>query len=169
MAVGAAGTVLVTSNAGASWSTLTPATGQQLDAVTMVSATLGWASGTGGVILTYGPGASAVADFGAGNNWSLGTNAFGACLETTSGGALGGAGNSAWTVAGSGNCTSALNANWYPIVATAVTSGAKIAAVPGGPTVTAVANLRFGFRAGSAQAPGIYGAPIILEVAAPNV
>jgi hypothetical protein len=111
--------------------------------------------------------ALAIDDYSVGTaDWSTG-NAFGACLQTVAGGAAGG-GLNGWTVAGAGNCTTALTANWQPIAANTSLSGAKVAAVAGAGTTTAQVTLRFGMRAGSSQSPGSYMAPVVLEVIAPN-
>lgn len=99
-----------------------------------------------------------------GADWSSGTDSFGACLHTVVGGATG-----AWPVAGTGNCTTGLLTNWNPIVATSGTTGSKIALSSSAGTQTAQANLRFGFRSASNQPPGTYQAPVVFEVAAPNV
>jgi uncharacterized delta-60 repeat protein len=107
-----------------------------------------------------------VNDYGVGGDWSAGTHAFGACLESAAGGAVGGGANG-WTVAGAGNCTTALTANWNAIVPTSATAGAKVASTPTG-TTTGVANLRFGLRIGTADPPGGYIAPILIEVLAPS-
>ena len=110
--------------------------------------------------------ATPIADFSAGaNNWS--TAHFGACLQTATSGASGGAGVSGWTVAGVNNCTTALPANWNPVVATAATGGAKVAAALA-PTATAQVTLRFGFRSTASQAAGTYVAPLVFETIAPN-
>ena len=100
-------------------------------------------------------------------NWTEGSNMFGACLETATNGATGGAGVGGWTVAGDNNCTTG-SAAWNPIAATAGSTGSKIAAVTPGPDDNAAVSLRFGFKAASNQAPGTYTAPVVFEVIAPN-
>ncbi len=87
---------------------------------------------------------------------------FGACLETAPGTSSVG-----WTLAGTGNCTSALTANWTAI-AQARTSPTAVLARTAGPG-TGTVNLRFGLRTSGSQRAGTYAASVVFEAVAPGV
>jgi uncharacterized delta-60 repeat protein len=118
-----------------------------------------WAAGSQDFMLGKLGGANALADYA--GTWGGASSAFGACLHTVGGGA-----SSVWTLAGSGNCTSALTANWAAIPVSAGVPAAKVATSPSG-TTTATASLRFGVKLATGQSPGSYVAPITFEVVAP--
>jgi uncharacterized delta-60 repeat protein len=114
----------------------------------------GYAGGTW-AFARYGQGAG-VTDWA--GSWGAGS-LFGVCLHELAGGAL----PSAWALAGTGNCTTAIDANWNALPTTAV-KVAQLAA-----SGTATATLRYGFKPALNQPPGRYMAGITYEVAAPNV
>jgi hypothetical protein len=101
-------------------------------------------------------------------DWTTGASEFGACLETTSAGASGGAGVSGWTVAGDNQCLTTLPANWNAIPATSALPAAKVAAATVANTTGATVTMRFAVRTALNQAPGLYLAPLVFEVIAPN-
>jgi hypothetical protein len=89
------------------------------------------------------------------NDWDQGTNMFGACLRSLSGGTAG------WTT--NATCPSSDGAYWNDVPATPE----KVANTATTGTITA--NFRFGLRTASNQPPGAYIAPITFDVIAPNV
>ncbi len=94
------------------------------------------------------------------SDWASGANTFGACLRGV------GAGTTAdWTVDADASCTAADTDPWNAIPSVSGAAG-RIATAASG-VGTASINLRFGFRSGATQAPGIYEAPITFEVVAP--
>lgn len=104
-----------------------------------------------------------IADFVGGTaDWVTGTNVFGACLRSVTGGASTDAGS--WTAdTVDADCADGNTDPWRGVPATAE----KVAVSAASGTTTAQANLRFGMRAGSSQAPGSYFAPVAFEVVAP--
>jgi hypothetical protein len=107
-----------------------------------------------------------LADYAAGTaDWSAGTTTFGACLRAVSAGAA--TDVSTWSATGS--CTTVNADPWHPVVTTSADPNAKVAKVVGPGVINARADLRFGSRTTSSQAPGTYVAPIVLEVDAPNI
>lgn len=116
---------------------------------------------------------------GAGDrDWSSSTtttNMFGACLRSTENGAI--TDGSTWTPDASTIVDEpAVNADcgdgdadpWRPILTAGGAVGSTVARSPSG-TDTARVNLRFGVRTLVSQAPGTYGAELVLEVVAPAV
>lgn len=98
---------------------------------------------------------NSIADYS--GTWAAGS-AFGACLHTTDGGST-----PTWSLAGTGNCTAALTANWNAVPTTSTTIATRAAAGTGTST------LRFGLRPDSTQTPGDYHAHLSFEVVAPSV
>ncbi len=91
-----------------------------------------------------------------------GASGFGACLETATGVAA-----TDWTLAGPGNCTAALTANWSPIAVDASGGSARIATTASGGSGTL--GLRFGLHTGNNTPAGSYAANIVIEAVAPAV
>ncbi|MCW2925337.1 MAG: uncharacterized protein JWM98_2741 [Thermoleophilia bacterium] len=91
--------------------------------------------------------------------WAAAGSRFGACLETLS------AGVPTWSVAGAGNCTTAVTANWKGIATSSAGPSALVASTTSG---TATASLRFGAQVALAQTRGSYVAPLEFEVLAPG-
>ncbi|MCW2972935.1 MAG: A-macroglobulin complement component [Thermoleophilia bacterium] len=98
------------------------------------------------------------ADYGGGATWNTGSNAFGACLESTAGGLAAG-----WTVDGGGSCTASDSDPWNG-VPTASGAASLIATSNFGAT-DAVARVRFGLRGGASMTTGAYAAPLTIAVA----
>lgn len=94
-------------------------------------------------------------------DWVNGTDVFGACLHGLSNA------TASWPLAGAGNCSTALDANWRGVVASQGSAGAKVASAATGAT-NASAAFRFGLRTASSQPPGMYTAVVAFEVVAPN-
>ena len=169
--VGAGGVIKTTTDSGATWTTQTSGTSNDIRAIRVIGNGTRWLAGlTGTVLKSTAPSVPNYDDdnIGSDYNWTEGANMFGACLETATNGATGGAGVGGWAVAGDNNCTTA-SAAWNPIAATSASSGAKVAAVTPGPTATAAVTLRFGFKTSGTQEPGVYEAPLVIQVVAPNV
>ena len=124
--------------------------------------------GAGGYIGTLSPSPAAglqVADFASpASDWDSGgtSTMFGVCLQAVSAQTT-----AAWTVDAAnvaGRCQSLDTDPWYAVPATPT----KIASTltPGG---LGRADLVWGFRTGSAQAPGTYRATVVFEALAPAV
>ncbi len=91
------------------------------------------------------------------------TRMFGACLrEVVDGAATDG---TTWTA--NASCPATDGDWWRPVVATEGAAGSKVAITPG-PDVDAKARLRFGLRIPTNQPPGVYTAPVVFEVVAPD-
>ena len=98
---------------------------------------------------------------------TVGTNHFGACLRSIAGGAT--LDVSTWTAdTVDADCADGVGDPWKPVVATGATVGSKVAMSGAVGNTSAVANLRFGVRTKTDQAPGAYVAPVTFEVIAPN-
>jgi photosystem II stability/assembly factor-like uncharacterized protein len=89
-----------------------------------------------------------------------GAAGFGACLETASGTAA-----TQWTVAGAGNCSSAIPGNWAAIAVDPLAPTSSIATTA--TTGSALLDLRFGLKAGPSTTSGDYAASVVFEVVAP--
>jgi len=109
-------------------------------------------------------------------NWAEGSNTFGVCLRTHSGGAV--TDGTTWAAdsdtttdeaAASADCADGNSDPWKPVVGAGGTSGSKILATTTEGANAANARMRFGFRSSANQTPGTYSAPLIIEVIAPNI
>lgn len=102
----------------------------------------------------------AVADYGVdGSSFaSTTTSVFGACLQSASGA------TAEWTA---GACPASDAATWRAVPAKQGT-GSRVATAASG-TISASANLRFGLHAHEGQNPGMYAAPLIVQVLAPDL
>ena len=111
---------------------------------------------------------AAISQFAGGSaDWTTGSNMFGACLRSVANGAA--TDGTTWAADGDADCADGNADPWKPIVTTSGTAGSKVASSPTTGVGNATANIRFGFKAASNQAPAIYTAPIIFETIAPNV
>lgn len=99
---------------------------------------------------------------GGSSDWTAGSNMFGACLRAISGTGV----TATWTT--NSTCDPSNGAHWNAVPARGGTAGSKIAASTTATTAGAIANLRFGLRTASNQAPGTYLAGLAFEVVAPN-
>jgi uncharacterized delta-60 repeat protein len=135
-------------------------------------------SASGGRIIQYA-GGTTVQDYNdtLNDDWSTpGAGLFGVCLRSVTDGAS--TDGTSWT-ADSASTTDelAINADcgdgdadpWKPVPATLGGSGSKIAVSSVSGDGDAKALLRFGFRPTAVQTPGVYAAPVLFGVVAPNV
>ncbi|MCW2922744.1 MAG: hypothetical protein JWM98_148 [Thermoleophilia bacterium] len=128
-----------------------------------------WSSGDSYSVQHMDAGATPVPDFAddagntAGADWGTpGATFFGACLR-----ALSSATADTWAVDGNANCTAVDSDPWRAIPASRADPAAVIAHTTT-PGASATADLRFGMRAGTAQAAGAYSASVRFEVLAPG-
>lgn len=99
------------------------------------------------------------------NSWLAGANHFGACLRSVTGSGVSGT----WTINAGNTCPAIDGAFWNSIAPTSASPGATVAQSTIATTTGATAHLRFGFRTSANQPPGVYTAPITVEVIAPKL
>ena len=124
-------------------------------------------------ILLMGLGSVTPAQYSGTDNWaSVAPNddMFGACLAAVGGGAAATGGSWALDTNGtSGDCAPDDADPWNPIAETSGDATAKVAESTVAGTITAQADISFGFRTAGNQPAGKYLAPVTLEAVAPNV
>ncbi len=113
-----------------------------------------------GQVATHATGT--VPDYGGPVSWASDA-AFGACLRSTTGDAA--VDGTTWPVDGNGTCADGDADPWRAIAPTTA-AGAKLAFTP--VSGSGGVRLRFQLKAGAAQAPGAYIAPLTFSVIAPN-
>ncbi|MCW2925108.1 MAG: hypothetical protein JWM98_2512 [Thermoleophilia bacterium] len=165
-AVSVTGQIEYSTDGGATWRIQPSGTTQTLTDVVATGAATAWSTGWNGTILMTPM--LPVADFSAGvNDWSAGSNVFAACLRAVSNGATTSTGPTpAATWAPNTGCST--SGAWNAVPAT-MGAGSKVAQATTSSTTAARADLRFGFRAATNQAPGTYLADLVFSVTAPNV
>ena len=118
---------------------------------------MGGATGYDFCLAQYAAGGT-LPQYGGANTWGAASaSLFGACLSSVAGGA-----SAQWTP--SAGCAANDGPAWNAVPTTAT----KIAYTAGPQPGNATANLRFGLRTASNQAPGDYIAPITFDLVAPN-
>jgi photosystem II stability/assembly factor-like uncharacterized protein len=150
----AGGKIVVSDDAGATFTTIATSPGKPsnldvLDANTVLT------SGLGRLLAASRPTVS-VPDVAAGTALGAGAgSAFGACLLATTA-------TPAWTP--DGTCAAASTTAWKPVPVNSADANATIASIPGG---SATADIVYGLRVSTSQAPGSYLAHISYDVVAP--
>lgn len=127
---------------------------------TIVTSTGTTGAGTDGAITALT--SSVIPDY-SGGSWAAGASQFGVCLRS----AVGSGVTPTWTA--NATCPLAVAAHWNAVPTSSAAPAAKVAASTTSSTTAATANLRFGLRVGTAQAPGTYLAAVTFTVIAPNV
>jgi uncharacterized delta-60 repeat protein len=105
-------------------------------------------------------GGASVPDYGT-NTWAAGSNFFGVCLKSDANA------SNVWTVA-PGNTCGTSDGGWWHAVPTSDNASAKVATAGAGVTNGSV-SLIFGLKSASNQSPGLYTAPILVDVLSPMV
>ncbi|MCW2927341.1 MAG: repeat protein [Thermoleophilia bacterium] len=92
------------------------------------------------------------------------TSMFAACLRQLGAGATA----ASWAVDGGNDCAATDTDAWAAIPDASALAAAKVAQQTTSGALGAEARLRFGLRPSASQRPGVYQAPIVMQVLAPN-